>query len=214
MLLLALWYRRRQQRKQKQPFSSVSEGSSNWGSETVTVSSPLSHFSSPVQAHGVRVFVSPQRLPLSNAPVSQSATVALPPGWSRHGPDEDGDFWFQDRLGESHWTIPEEMRWASSHQQSAGPVFASREPVLSQANLLAAMSTGRQTAGLSRFQDDEPGRQSAALSRFQDDEPPLVGGWFKCEDAENEWFTNSTTGEVSWTLPVGARLLSGTSRAI
>lgn len=143
---------------------------------------------------GARVVIatSAHRSPLSSAPAPLTATtVALPPGWTRHGPDDDGDFWFQDSFGESHWTIPEEARWGGGAPQQPS--------VVSQVTLLQAISTGRQSAGLSRFQDDD----GPAFFAQQDG-----GVWTKCEDAGNVWFTNATTGEVSWTLPYGARLLS------
>jgi len=34
------------------------------------------------------------------------AGEALPQGWTMFGPDEDGDVWYVDSAGNSHWSLP------------------------------------------------------------------------------------------------------------
>lgn len=41
---------------------------------------------------------------MPHAPAALEEVV--PQGWTKFGPDEEGDVWYVDQEGNSHWTLP------------------------------------------------------------------------------------------------------------
>ena len=97
--------KKRENRKQAFKFKGAAQQSMEL---PMTKAVPIGAVSSTLVMNPLSSPGSPQQQFAQQAPVEQPVQKqqALPEGWTQFGPDAEGDVWFVDASGNSHWVLP------------------------------------------------------------------------------------------------------------